>query len=122
MNDGLRAYVQHLPTCQKVRGTLKHVYAEPHHEHTGREVCTCGLESLLASLQESSGLRPIETAPKDGTSVVLWDERQHVAFIGRFSRVVGSTLGRWQSSGHTVHPTHWMPLPASPSTSTEPAK
>ena len=67
--------------------------------------------------------QPIETAPKDGTEVLLWG-RYWSDSQGLFSRPhVGSyveNLERWQVgvSHHDyrfrVRPTHWMPLPPPP--------
>ncbi len=56
---------------------------------------------------------PIETAPKDGTKVLLSNSED--VFSGCW---VESTLRgfEWWSGeqGGTVKPTHWMPLPEPP--------
>jgi hypothetical protein len=56
---------------------------------------------------------PIETAPKDGTDILLW-----CPLPGSEYSVVGKLCdGWWQSSyeGEDVfNPSHWMPLPAPP--------
>ena len=59
--------------------------------------------------------QPIETAPKDESEVLLWDD--------------GVELGRWYENPHpwnsgnwwiqggqvtATNPTHWMPLPTAP--------
>jgi hypothetical protein len=65
---------------------------------------------------------PIETAPKDGTSMLLWIEGRY--HIGGWSRTgdisypfawvneYGDIIARpWQGD---PEPTHWMPLPDPP--------
>jgi hypothetical protein len=60
-----------------------------------------------------SGWQSIETAPKDGSPVILRDdymrERVFAQFIGRWSRDGGC----WYSipGGYVKHPTHWAPIP-----------
>lgn len=74
--------------------------------------------------------QPIETAPKDGTEVLLWCSK----FAGEVSGVVekpGAVLGRffsgmsdyggvnWWDTGGDYYatwawPTHWQPLPEPP--------
>lgn len=53
--------------------------------------------------------QPIETAPKDGTIVHLW---QNVLFMGKWD----SNLSRWRVWGTLINlkPTHWQPLPKGP--------
>lgn len=72
--------------------------------------------------------RPIETAPKDGTHILLWvpkDEPQIiVGYHDKFQQSDG-TVDEWWTyadrllqdvAGEIVKPTHWIPLPAPPST------
>jgi len=51
--------------------------------------------------------RPIETAPKDGTWVLLWSD-SHWS-VARNDRGRWDDGERWQDRA-----THWMPLPAPP--------
>lgn len=74
--------------------------------------------ALRASLEAAQRFLPIETAPLDGTPVLLcWDDGIAAA---RFD--VGFNLGggrMWQDTHQWLHnaeswPTHWMPLPKPP--------
>lgn len=70
--------------------------------------------------------QPIETAPRDGTDVDLWDQngrqtecRWMIPQAKEYSRRFVAEWcyyhvewGEWVELGG--HPTHWMPLPASP--------
>ena len=66
--------------------------------------------------------QPIETAPKDGTLILVWDGRQ--AFSGFWGRVshplnpLGWVGGHCQIN-HITQPTHWMPLPSPPQTGSD---
>lgn len=75
--------------------------------------------------------QPIETAPKDGTKVLIVDEsgnmdvaiyieewRERQEFVrsakdGNVYRTVREDLGWWDSD-YCIGPTHWMPLPEPP--------
>lgn len=65
--------------------------------------------------------QPIETAPKDGTSVLLWFPSRQ-GYVGRQDCVPchwsewGGGVWENATSGHMQSdtPTHWMPLPAPP--------
>lgn len=60
--------------------------------------------------------QPIETAPKDGRLLLVFDRS------GRGSMVAWYDLGSWQSheldspwgGNYCPTPTHWMPLPEPP--------
>jgi len=55
--------------------------------------------------------QPIDTAPKDGTAVLIWDGSDMVVAICEPNLLIP-----WRSTyGDTIgEPTHWMPLPAPP--------
>ncbi len=63
---------------------------------------------------------PIETAPKDGTVLLLWEGIDAFAVIGhRFGHWQEDTYyrqgGYWSNGvGRVVIATHWMPLPEPP--------
>ena len=82
-------------------------------------------DQIISSLQDR--WRPIETAPKDGTRVLLAEP-----FEGGFEMSVGwwrsyindsddagwmdGTVQNWAYEENTIlQPTHWMPLPPIPS-------
>lgn len=56
--------------------------------------------------------QPIDTAPKDGMPVLLWEPDAGEIF-GRF--VGDFELGEWwDDEGEIRYPTHWYPLPEPP--------
>lgn len=74
------------------------------------------------SLEERAQWQPIDSAPKDGTSVLLW--AKDLRFPGRMCvaqyitddiewwHVTDGKFGPWPLRGPS--PTHWMPLPEPP--------
>lgn len=72
-----------------------------------------------------TGWLPIETAPKDGTRVLVYATLRGASLSGRDWK---KDLGKWvviaaweeeynvwwDGSQCTLEPTHWMPLPAPP--------
>jgi len=70
------------------------------------------LEADQERMREALEWKPMETAPMDGTRVlVFWDYWSHDAFVAYFKH------GRWNgevalSEGDTDGPTRWMPLPS----------
>ena len=69
-----------------------------------------------------NGWQPIETAPKDGTLIILYkpdgdgDDRSRTVDVGRWGEVWTTYRGMWrmQACDGWVTPTHWMPLPKPP--------
>lgn len=84
--------------------------------------------SLLLGLEREQGWQPIESAPKDGTAILVTRHMGHWGWVRGYARWeeanyrnVGVFAG-WISHGFTdppgelglAHPTHWRPLPAPP--------
>lgn len=56
--------------------------------------------------------QPIETAPKDGTEIILWNkswQSPHSGYYGWRGWEQAYECGPWKNQ-----PTHWMPLPEPP--------
>ena len=64
--------------------------------------------------------QPIETAPKDGTWILLYDEQDviEVGWWESFDCPGGGAMIGW-CVDRVTHPTHWMPLPEPPETDDE---
>lgn len=81
-------------------------------------------EFAIAALDKARGWQPIETAPREGASVLLFGtQRPHdmityegpQVFTGYFDPIdeaCCATGSIW--TGPFYDPTHWMPLPAPP--------
>lgn len=61
---------------------------------------------------EAVGWQPIDTAPMDGTEIILGVEGQLV-MVGEYHDGMGRFTS-WLTNTGLVHATHWMPLPAAP--------
>jgi hypothetical protein len=68
---------------------------------------------------------PIETAPKDGSEVLLYRPLARAEILQ--ARWRQSNWGRWEWGGDywglgdaSVQPTHWMPLPPPPGIAASP--
>ena len=83
---------------------------------------TAGTSVSLNSAQVESSAsewRPIETAPKDGNTILIARHMDSFGWIRGYARWDGD----WISCGFDAvlsnlglaHPTHWMPLPSPPS-------
>lgn len=69
--------------------------------------------------------QPIETAPKDGQTIIVGRDMGSFGFVrgyAYFEGVPGAFVSGWISNGFTdppgnlglAHPSHWMPLPTRP--------
>lgn len=75
--------------------------------------------------------QPIETAPKDGSPMLLWDAEREIPIVGMWVSFAGtnspesyepaysgwdsmSGVPTWLDASPDAQPTHWMPLPAPP--------
>ncbi|HDR9834668.1 TPA: DUF551 domain-containing protein [Burkholderia multivorans] len=98
---------------------------QPHHWSSPCSTCStpracqydgCRQHALTAQRPsgEATGWQPIETAPKDGTNVLLIATR-HSMHIPHPEMIVGAYRRGWWSGPSTLsHVTHWMPLPDAP--------
>jgi len=76
------------------------------------------LQAELAALKAAQEWRGMESAPKDGTWVLVIDSEygdHGGAFVARYTEAFsGSWLINTSHVPHVVYPTHWMPLPTPP--------
>lgn len=111
----------------RVREALKYAkdHLPAHHMHDGLDYAI----SLLDGHVLIQGWQPIETAPKDGTRILVWSDelyqKPYIAWYGEDSGFHELPPGyEWltgdgdsNSYGYyytPCKPTHWMPLPDAP--------
>ena len=77
------------------------------------------VERLKVELEAATKWRPVETAPRDGTDMIIRDDIR--AFVARWSNYgladsKGWLVDEWASGDYNdwmlvENPTHWLPLP-----------
>ena len=77
----------------------------------------CASRFKMASSPTVAGWQPIETAPQDGSTVLVWDGHDVMTarniLIGELE--TGEPVFQWCADQSCAEdPTHWMPLPAPP--------
>jgi hypothetical protein len=101
----------------------EHVHSRVNDDDAGElaERVECLVAELSAAMggRGDEGWRPIETAPKDGTKVILLCVSKSMSFGGTHAiqGYWGGNTGfeNWITlSSYKLRPTHWMPLPAAP--------
>lgn len=73
----------------------------------------CAIPDTYEQRKRANGWQPIETAPKDDTTALLWNGG---VFLGWWDGTGWQDRADHSESGDPAYPepTHWMPAPASP--------
>lgn len=71
------------------------------------------IKSALLAAHNSNGWQPIETAPKDGTEILVYCISMDGTCGCEVARFCDERNG-WFIGVCRLSPTHWMPLPAAP--------
>ena len=74
-------------------------------------------DAILALFSPADGWRPIETAPKDGTKVLVCGPHENGGTYQAVTAWPKGWVARWPVSYEAYaadEPTHWRPLPAAP--------
>lgn len=66
--------------------------------------------STAASQASDAGWRPMDTAPTDGTEVIV-RIREKVIRLGWYFKPSSRTEGWCDENGNSIKPIAWMPLP-----------
>lgn len=80
------------------------------------EVCLYATHWMPRPISE---WKPIETAPKDGSEILVWGGRYYEGEVGSPVRWIAhwsDSMNAWKSEGRTVVATLWTQLPPSPDT------
>ncbi len=123
--QSLTAQVESLES-QLADAHVQRVEAEQRTVIVGRDLAA-QVESLTTALREDRATgraeeewQPIETAPKDGTHILVWrpdeGDRKHKAHAG----ICYWRKNCWYTSRRYQQPTHWKPLPAPPGSLSSP--
>lgn len=111
---------------KKSRDLLRRIGVEHTHRFTNGDLVELAnmfnriteLEAQLADAQQVNQWHPIETAPKDGQLIFLWNPKEPaVSKFGKWARHLETSHFCWTSPKNISYsnlPTHWMPLPAAP--------
>lgn len=93
------------------------------HPHTPTAVFDGDGRRIIDQWVAPEGWPPIETAPKDGSEILVWrphENSDHPAHIGIDLWKMYDSKGVWWRSRPGQFPTHWRPLPTPPSSAPAP--
>lgn len=111
-----RAILETDPTCDY--DACRHNYAYLPDGHLQKNWWESLHKSARAALSVMSKWQPIDTAPKDGTEIIIWDGSN--IRIATFMYTDDDGQMKWFPDGMPfVVATHWMPLPSPPLPETE---
>jgi hypothetical protein len=69
----------------------------------------------ITRLRAATAWQKIETAPRDGTTVLLWLVDGQMMIDGEYAIQGFHSARAWRTEFHvTAEPTHWQPLPTPP--------
>lgn len=78
-------------------------------------VCSNNLNIILAALDaQANAWQPIDTAPEDGSDVLVWGTLNSMLVSDNSWHVAAYNRGWWSGGKTMSHLTHWMPLPEIP--------
>lgn len=97
------------PKCGHNRNTSS-VSSIDHDTHKSCQMC--GAKWQEHGMLERAGWLPIESAPRDGTPVLVFQDcngepEYSVGYFNDYHQ-------KWTDGEYTLDPTHWMPLPPPP--------
>lgn len=72
------------------------------------------IDIAVASLASRPGWLPIESAPRDGTAVLLWSASGEETVVGEWIKCASPYWFTGLSSDFGAAYTHWQPLPPPP--------
>ena len=96
---------------QMIEEMAEAIYSDTDGEITDRRAAKAAAE--VAERVMGKQWREIESAPKNGKQVLLFDDGEGVC-IGQYTNFYESSLWSNDQRNLTLDPTHWMPLPQPP--------
>ena len=95
--------------------SLRPLFREPvtYLEQAARDSISAYLATLSSPTPQGDGWLPIESAPKDGTRILVWRKYEY-AYDHDLIGIDHWRDGRWRFSRLQMQPTHWRPFPATP--------
>jgi hypothetical protein len=113
----LRTLIEQLVTDWEAHNAQEEDDEFGRERYSKMEDCIADVRAVLSALPETQW-QPMETAPKDGTPILGWSGYSYE--VTQWSQAAEQWL--ICDGEHGFDLTHWMPLPASPSSPEEPDK
>ena len=97
------------------RELIQQLRSADHMHAATKLLCDEAADRLEALASRPGGWRGIESAPRDGTRFMAYEEADEAKFYPCWWQVDFSYWEGWQNVWDSEpNPTHWMPLPPAP--------